>query len=228
MEMVKSRGRADSDPEKFNEEEQLVAELSLLGIRYLSREKPLRPAKVRPADEFLADLVEQPSARVRAAVIAVLLSHPEYADAIPASLERLGPTERITLQSFYLAARLLQQDHALRLRPFLGGQWRWLPDLHPVSEAWGLPSEGTPGERLASLALEHRRRAQKVVNWMGTYRACCPAAFASMGIGASMEPVTRDTLEIFLRNLGARSPGQASLYLMGGCALSAGRGSDRA
>jgi hypothetical protein len=67
---------------------------------------------------LLADLVRQPSGRVRAAVIAVFLSHPEYADAVLAALMRL------TLQSFYLAAVLLQQEHAPRLRPFLASRWR--------------------------------------------------------------------------------------------------------
>ena len=60
---------------------------------------------------LLADLVQQPSARVRAAVIAVFLAHPEYAAAVPAALERLGPTERLTLRFFYTAAVLLQQEH---------------------------------------------------------------------------------------------------------------------
>ncbi len=57
-------------------EEELVAELDLLGIRYLSRQSSYRASQVRPPEALLADLVRQPSARVRAAVIAVLLAHP--------------------------------------------------------------------------------------------------------------------------------------------------------
>lgn len=158
-----------SDPQELAEEERLVAELGLLGIRYLSRQTAFQPAKVRTREALLADLVRQPSARVRAAVIAVLLSHPEYAEAVPTALERLGPSDRLTLQSFYAAAVLLQQEHAHRLRPFVTTGWRWLPSLGRVSTGWDLPSEGTPREKLAALGREHRRRAQEMVNWAGTY-----------------------------------------------------------
>ena len=116
---------------------------------------------------LLADLVRQPSARVRAAVIAVLLSHPEYAEAVPAALKRLRPAERLTLQSFYVAAMLLQQEHAHRLQPFLATRWRWLPDLFSVE--LGLPTQGTPRERLILLGHRLRQRTKAAVNWVGTY-----------------------------------------------------------
>jgi hypothetical protein len=151
------------------EEERLVAELSLLGIRYLSRQTSFQPDEIRPPEALLADLVRQPSARVHAAVIAVLLSHPVYAEAVPAALERLGPSERLTFQSFYAAAVLLQQEHADRLRPFVARRWQWLPDLGRVSPGWGLPIDGTPRERWTALGREHRRRAQEMANWTGTY-----------------------------------------------------------
>ena len=158
-----------ADPQKLAEEERIVAELGLLGIHYLSRQTAFQPARVRTPQALLADLVRQPSARVRAAVIAVLLSHPEYAAAVPAALERLNPSERLTLQSFYAAAVLLQQEHAHRLRPHVTRKWRWLPDLSRTLAGWDMPSEGTPREKLAALGREHRRRAQEAVNWSGTY-----------------------------------------------------------
>ena len=153
-------------PATVDIEEKLVAELALLGIRYLSRQTPYQANKVRPPETLMADLVRQSSARVRAAVIAVLLAHPEYAAAVPAALERLPPRERLTLRWFYMAAVLLQQEHAARLRPFLT-QWRWLPDL--FSAELGLPAEGTPHERLALLGSKQRRRTRAAVNWAGTY-----------------------------------------------------------
>ena len=61
-------------PRSHREEERVVAELELLGIRYLSRYTSDRAERVRSPDILLADLVQQPSARVRAAVIAVLWS----------------------------------------------------------------------------------------------------------------------------------------------------------
>ena len=149
------------------EEEELVAELDLLGICYLSRQSSYQANRVRPPDVLLADLVQQPHARVRAAVIAVLLSRPEYADVMPAALERLSSHDRLTLQSFYTAAVLLQREYADRLRPLAGDRWRWLPDL--LSKELGLPTEGSPRERLRLLDRELRRRTQAAVNRVGAY-----------------------------------------------------------
>ena len=152
-------------PRSHREEERVVAELELLGIRYLSRYTSDRAERVRSPDILLADLVQQPSARVRAAVIAVLLAHPEYAEAMPASLERLRPAERRTLRLFYTAAVLLQQEYAGRLRAFVTRQW--LPDRFAVD--LGLPDAASPRERLAALGRQHRRQTQAYVNWVGTY-----------------------------------------------------------
>jgi hypothetical protein len=148
-------------------EEQIVAELELLGIRYLSRRTAEQVERVRAADVLLADLVRQPSARVRAAVIAVLLTHPEYAKAIPAALRRLCPTEQWTLRLFYTAALLLQQEYAERLRPFVSGQR--LPDWFGAD--LDLPSAASPRERLAALGQRHRQQTRSVVNWVGTYES---------------------------------------------------------
>lgn len=146
------------------EEERIVAELELLGIRYLSRHTPDRAERVRPPDVLLADLVRQPSARVRAALIAVLLAHPEYAEAVPAALERLHLAEQWTLRLFYTAAVLLQQEYAERLRSFVVGQR--LPDWFAAD--LNLPA-ASPRERLAALGRQHRQRTQAHVNWVGTY-----------------------------------------------------------
>jgi hypothetical protein len=151
--------------ESYGEEERLVAELELLGIRYLSRQTSDRAEGVRPPDVLLADLVQQPSARVRATVIAVLLAHPEYAEAVPAALERLRPAERLTLRLFYTAAALLQQEYAERLRPFVAGLQ--LPDWFAAD--LGLPDVSSTRERLTALGQRHRQKTQVDVNWVGTY-----------------------------------------------------------
>lgn len=156
----------EGPPESYRrEEERLVAELELLGVRYLSRHTFDRAERVRPPDILLADLVRQPSARVRAAVIAVLLAHPEYAQAVPAALERLRPAEQRTLRLFYTAAALLQREYVERLQPFVARQW--LPDRFAVD--LDLPDAASPRERLAALGREHQQRTRICVNWVGTY-----------------------------------------------------------
>jgi hypothetical protein len=149
------------------EEERIVAELELLGIRYLSRRTSAPVDSVRPPDALLADLVRQPSARVRAAVIAVLLAHSKYATAIPRALEKLASPERLTLQLFYTAAVLLQQEHTARLQRFVA--INQLPDR--FSSELGLPELPSPHERLAALGQQHQRRTHTHVNWTGTYES---------------------------------------------------------
>jgi hypothetical protein len=130
---------------------------------------PTGPTRHAPRKRCWPTWSGKPSARVRAAVIAVFLSHPEYADAVPAALRRLHPPERLTLQSFYLAAVFLQPEHAHRLRPFLASRWRWLPALPEAAAERNLPPKGTPRDRLVAPGREHRRLAQAAVNLTGTY-----------------------------------------------------------
>jgi hypothetical protein len=58
----------------MNEEERIVAELELLGIRYLSRHTSDRAERVRPPD--------------------ALLAHPEYVKDVPARLTSSYPFHR--------------------------------------------------------------------------------------------------------------------------------------
>ena len=165
MDLAPDPGSELTDPE--GEEDRIVAELELLGVRYLSRRVSIPAAHVRPPDALLADLVQQPSARVRAAAIAVLLAHPEYAAAVPAALERLASTDRLTLQLFYTAAVLLQQEHAERLQHFVATDQ--LPDRFSVE--LGLPEFASPHARLVALGQQHRQRTKVHVNWTGTYES---------------------------------------------------------
>ena len=111
--------------DSLTEEEKLVAELELVGVRYLSRQTLYQATGVRPPASLLADLIRQPSARVRLAVIAVLLSHPEYAESIPSALARLSPMEQLALKLFYTAACLTQRRYADRLQHFMADCWQW-------------------------------------------------------------------------------------------------------
>lgn len=178
-----SQGKAVAED---REEEQLVAELELLGIRYLSRRTAEQASRIRPPDRLLADLVRQSNARVRAAVIAVLLAHPEYAAAVPAALEKLPPGEQQTLRLFYTAAALLQQQYAERLRPFVGG--RQLPDRFAAD--LDLPSTASIRERLAALGRRHRQETRAAVNWVGTYENVVRCLLRSWEMGFSCKVET--------------------------------------
>jgi hypothetical protein len=150
------------------EEEALVAELELLGIRYLSRQTTYHALQVRPPAQLLADMMRQPSVRVRESVIAVLLAHPRYVDAIPQALCRLGESESLTLRLFYTAAVLLQREYAEQLKTTIHEEWRTLPDL--FSPEFGVPpATFRYTNRLASLAQTHSMLTGIKANWAGTY-----------------------------------------------------------
>jgi hypothetical protein len=155
----------------------------VLGIHYLSRQTADAATQVRPPDRLLADMVRQPSARVRAAVIALLLAHPDFAEAAPAALRRIGPAEQVTLRMFYTAAVLLQQAYSQRLLSALGSRWRALPDL--FSDEIGLSPDGTARERLTMLGRQHRRKTRMTVNWAGTYESVVQRLLRSWELEAS-------------------------------------------
>ncbi|MBC8254446.1 MAG: hypothetical protein H8E35_10460 [Ardenticatenia bacterium] len=64
--------RVTSELRTIQDEDQLVAELELLGIHFLSRLTPYQAPEVRAPATLLADMVQQPSTRVRQAGIARL------------------------------------------------------------------------------------------------------------------------------------------------------------
>jgi DNA-binding TFAR19-related protein (PDSD5 family) len=110
-------------------EEQLVAELAGLGVRYLSRQSAEIARSVHAPHELLARLVCQPSSRVRLALIALLLARPDYARQVLRALKSLKQSDAQRLRFYYSAAVILQQQYAENLRAALGANWRQLPDL---------------------------------------------------------------------------------------------------
>jgi hypothetical protein len=157
--------------EAASDEEALVAELELLGIRYLSRQTSYQATRVRPPARLLVDLARQQNARVREALIAVFLACPKYTHAVSASVAELDATDPFAaadLRLLYTAATLLQHKHHERLEPFLGVRWLWLPDL--FSADLGLPRSHMPADdKLALLGRAHREATGVLANWSGTY-----------------------------------------------------------
>jgi hypothetical protein len=151
----------------LTQEESLVAELNLLGIRYLSRQTPYSANRVRSGKRLLVDLIRQTSSRVRTAVISVFLVHPEYVHALPLAVQELDNSEQLTLKLFYTAAVLLQRKYVQRLEPFLSGRWQWLPDLY--SKELGLPAGLKTDDQLTLLGIIHQEKLGSHLNWTGTY-----------------------------------------------------------
>jgi hypothetical protein len=149
-------------------EEQVIAELERLDVRYLSRQFESVPVELRAPQQLLADLVRQPSSRVRAALIALLLAHPEYAAHVESALGLLEKEHAQTFKFFYTAAVYLQKQFENPLRVFMGTRFQFLPDLY--SAQLGVTGE-TPTARLQSLAKIHIQANGVHLNWAGTYQS---------------------------------------------------------
>ncbi len=116
--------------------------------------------------ELLIGLATAPEARLRAAIIPLLLRHPEFADAARAAAQELEPLPRQTLQCFYTAAMLLQRKYALRLGHLLA-TLHDLPDFfsRDLNVMLGAEIENA----LRAVGRRHAAFAGHAVNWVGTY-----------------------------------------------------------
>jgi hypothetical protein len=152
--------------EALRNEEQIIGELESLGVRYLSRQSEPGIVRARAPEDLLSELIRQPSSRVRAALIALLLARPDYAAHVPAALGLLISEQAQTFKFFYTAAVCLQQLYGRSLRVFLGARWLELPDA--FSAELGV-SGSSPAARLRVLARLHAQRTGLQLNWAGTY-----------------------------------------------------------
>jgi hypothetical protein len=146
--------------------EVLTTSLNDQGLHFIVGESPSQSVLQLLPAEILAGLAEQSDARLRMAIIALLLYRPAIAAHIPSALNRLDETGQLKLKLFYTAAVFLQQIHAERLRRLIT-EWQTLPDF--FSQGLGLPQTGTPQERLFNLSQLHRRLSGLAANWLGTY-----------------------------------------------------------
>jgi len=149
-------------------EDHIAAELHHLGVTYLSN-RPIDSVDNRRSPErLLADIICQPSSRVRTAIIALFLLHPKYAAFIPASLGLLNETQRQLLKLFYTAAVHLQRLYQRDLRPIMRSDWDWLPDL--FAEELGIASIDLPQDAVQHLGIRHQQITHSLTNWAGTYK----------------------------------------------------------
>lgn len=140
--------------------------LSNLDVAYIQTDaRPTAQAMPTPI-VLLTSLVVSSEARLRSALIPLLLRHPKFAqDALEAALILTGE-ERSTFLCFYSAAMYLQRKFADRLAA-LGLKTDCLPNQ--FSAELELPTEADPDEALRHLAICHRQLSGKAINWYGTY-----------------------------------------------------------
>lgn len=164
--------------------DELVGALDELGLHVLSG--GIKPSRVIPPAELVAGLVMQSDARMRLALIGLLLYRPDFALAVPLATSNLcvphgAPSPRIsvgrgpqacrghdllTLKLYYTAAMLLQKKYHAQLSQLLG-EYEQLPDL--FSKELAVSAKGSFDARLKELGEQHKALVETGVNWVGTY-----------------------------------------------------------
>lgn len=147
-------------------DDHLAHELHRLGVPFVRTEADNTPPAPIPPEDLLLGLATSDEARLRLALIPLLLVHPDYAVHAPHVATQLAPPARLLFICYYTAALLLQQLHTGRLQTFFGPAAP-LPDL--FSTELGLPTVGTPAQRLAILAARQAALSGEPINWLGTY-----------------------------------------------------------
>jgi hypothetical protein len=145
---------------------QLAAELDQLGVYFLrSNHQMIADSRIAP-NMLMAMLAASNEARLRLALIPLLLRHPLWATYAEAAQQHLPIASQIVFKCYYTAAWLLQQKYQSKLMSFTD-HWVLLPDLY--SNDLALCHFADPDQGLHQLAERHRILSGRSINWLGTY-----------------------------------------------------------
>ncbi|MBM3127995.1 MAG: hypothetical protein FJ009_05085 [Chloroflexi bacterium] len=143
---------------------ELVGALDALDVLFLAG--GVGNPQVTPV-ELLQGLACAPEARLRSAIVPLILRHPEFADDARIAAQALSALPLVTCECFYTAALLLQREYRDRLARVLGAQPR-LPDW--FSAALGIVLSADVSVSLRTLGARHAALTGLTINWVGTYR----------------------------------------------------------
>ena len=141
----------------------LAADLNRLGVPYVRGAGGSAPAE---PTSLLAGLAASSEARLRLAIIPLLLWRPRLASAAQEAMERLPANAQMVLRCYYTAALILREKHARRLA-ILNAEALPLPDY--FSRQRRLALSGDCDDRLAALARRQATLSGDAINWLGTY-----------------------------------------------------------
>lgn len=145
---------------------QVAAQLAALAVDFLQVDSELVGSTEVNPTELIAALATNAEARLRVALIPLLLRHPEFTSIVRQVADQLPASAQLVLKCYYTAARLLQQKYRQRLHALFGDS-PTLPDLFATE--LGLPALTDPEHGLQQLAERHRQLSGRTINWLGTY-----------------------------------------------------------
>jgi hypothetical protein len=147
--------------------DELVGALDALGVHFLAGGAQTARALALSPAELLLGLARDSDARMRLAVIPLLLCHPEYAEYAPSVAAQLAGDAKLTFQCYYTAAYWLQRKYAKALAKLVGAVQPLLDLFSAALEAHS--DETAPDRALALLSRRHQVLSGEPINWRGTY-----------------------------------------------------------
>jgi hypothetical protein len=159
--------KSDSGLELVRDGEALVAALRERGVDYLAPSDA--QGQPVPDEALVTSLAAHDDPRLRQALIALFMLHPQLAPLVPSGRARLGPAAEVELLAHYMAAVYLQSIWRIRLNHYLPPA----PDLPDYfSSELGLPGPddeyGKAG--LYALAEWHSTHAPGRANHLSEYQ----------------------------------------------------------
>ncbi len=145
---------------------ELAVALAALDVPFIAGASRQRLAAPPQPAVLLASLAASDEARLRLALIPLLLRRPEFARHAAAALRLMPPAAQTCFKCYYTAAMLLQEKHRSRLEMLLG-RLDSLPDL--FSTELRVPQPTDPDDALCILAARQRALTNRSINWLGTY-----------------------------------------------------------
>ena len=144
----------------------LVNILNFLDVPFLAGGTSGGQARDIIPSSVLARLAASPEARLRLALIPLLLRHPQFAAQASSALEGLPTAAVSVLKCYFVAAALLQRKY-----------WGWLQDLGMPTmllpslffAELAIPDLCNPDAGLKLLADRQASLSGRQLNWLGTY-----------------------------------------------------------
>jgi hypothetical protein len=144
----------------------LVDALNLLDVPFLAGGSPDGQPSAIPPGLLLIKLAASPEARLRLALIPLLLRHAEFVAHVDSALVEMPASALIGFKCYYAAAVLLQRKYWERLQNVVAPNVllppRFLAEL-------AIPYPCNPDAGLKLLATCQASLTGRHINWLGTY-----------------------------------------------------------
>lgn len=144
----------------------LARALDILDVPFIAGGSDSTTLQIPQPAVLMASLAASDEARLRLALIPLLLRHPEFALQARAALRQMTPAVLTGFKCYYTAAVLLQQKYQERLNALVGDT-EPLPDL--FSAELGVLGCSNPDDGLSALADRQKTLTGRLINWRGTY-----------------------------------------------------------